>query len=84
MSLRAGRSISDDIAVQRRVPYEVADSSCTGVLAQQASARGWDVQFYDAKDVEARAVGKLGERAGGSCSVRTTMGRRGRRTIGWL
>jgi hypothetical protein len=33
------------------------------VLAELARARGWDVHLYDAKDVEARAVSKLAERA---------------------
>jgi hypothetical protein len=33
------------------------------VLAELARARGWHVHFYDAKDVEARAVSTLGERA---------------------
>ena len=33
------------------------------VLADLARARGWDLHLYDAKDVEARAIGKLGERA---------------------
>jgi len=28
-----------------------------------ARARGWDVHFYDAKDVEVRAAAKLGKRA---------------------
>jgi hypothetical protein len=33
------------------------------VLADLALARGWHVHLYDAKDVEARAVGKLAGRA---------------------
>ena len=33
------------------------------VLAELARARGWDVHLYDAKDVEARAVSMLAERA---------------------
>ena len=33
------------------------------VLAELARARGWDVHLFDAKDVEARAVSKLAERA---------------------
>jgi hypothetical protein len=66
MSLRAWPSdFPDDIAVQRRVPYEARADSVMyrQVLAEQARARGWDVQFYDAKDVEAQAASKLAERA---------------------
>jgi len=33
------------------------------VLAELARARGWDVHLYNAKDVEARAVSMLAERA---------------------
>jgi hypothetical protein len=33
------------------------------VLADLARARGWAVHLYDARDVEARAVSVLGERA---------------------
>ena len=33
------------------------------VLAELARARGWEVHFFDAKDVEARAAVVLGERA---------------------
>jgi hypothetical protein len=33
------------------------------VLAELALARGWDVHLYDARDVEARVVSRLGERA---------------------
>ena len=66
MSLRAWPlDFPDDIAVQRRVPYESRADSVMyrQVLAELARARGWDVEFYDGKDVEARAVSKLGERA---------------------
>jgi hypothetical protein len=54
-----------DIAVQRRVPYEARADSVMyrQVLAELALARGWDVHLYDARDVEARAVSRLGERA---------------------
>src|ERR1700716_3395437 len=66
MSLRAwSLDFPEDIAVQRRAPYEShADSIMyRQVLADVARARGWEVHFYDAKNVEARAVSKLAERA---------------------
>ncbi|MDP2712789.1 MAG: hypothetical protein Q8O56_16385 [Solirubrobacteraceae bacterium] len=66
MSLRAwSPDFPDDIAVQRRMPYEARADSVMyrQVLAEQARARGWDVRFYDAKDVEARAASVLAERA---------------------
>ena len=66
MSLRAWPpDFPADIAVQRRVPYESRADSVMyrQVLAELARARGWAVHLYDAKDVEARAVSKLGQRA---------------------
>ena len=66
MSLRAWPlDFPDDIAVQRRAPYESRADSVMyrQVLAELARARGWEVHFYDAKDVEARAVSKLAQRA---------------------
>jgi hypothetical protein len=66
MSLRAWPpDFPDDIAVQRRPPYEARADSVMyrKVLAEAADARGWDVHLYDAKDVEARAVRRLGARA---------------------
>lgn len=66
MSLRAwSLDFPEDIAVQRRAPYEARADSIMyrQVLAEQACARGWDVHLYDAKDVEARAARKLAERA---------------------
>jgi hypothetical protein len=66
MSLRAwAPDFPEDIAVQRRVPYESRADSIMyrQVLAELARARGWDVHLYDAKDVEARAVSLLVERA---------------------
>ena len=56
----------DDIAVQRRAPYEARADAIMyrQVLSELAHARGWDVHLYDAKDVVGRAaVGMLGERA---------------------
>ena len=66
MSLRAWPvDFPDDIAVQRRVPYESRADSIMyrQVLAELARGRGWDVHLYDAKDLEARAVTKLAGRA---------------------
>jgi hypothetical protein len=55
----------DDIAVQRRVPYEARADSVMyrQILAELAHARGWAVHFYDAKSVEAQAARILAERA---------------------
>ncbi len=66
MSLRAWPlDFPDDIATQRRPPYEARADSVMyrQVLAELARARGWDVVFYDAKDVEARAASMLASRA---------------------
>ena len=55
----------DDIAVQRRVPYESRADSVMfrEVLAELARARGWRLHLYDAKRVEEEAAGILGARA---------------------
>lgn len=55
----------DDIAVVRRPPYEAGADSVMyrEVLAECAGERGWAVVFFDAKNVESRATGILGERA---------------------
>lgn len=55
----------DDIALQRRVPYESRADSVMylRVLAEVAGERGWDVRRYDAKAVEAEATRVLGGRA---------------------
>ena len=55
----------DDIAVQRRAPYEARADAIMyrQVLAEVAEARGWDVHLYVAKDVVAQAVSMLGDRA---------------------
>ncbi len=66
MSLRAWPlDFPDNIAVQRRTPYEShADSIMyRQVLAELARHRGWDVHLYNAKDVEDQAARILGERA---------------------
>ena len=65
MSLRAWPAdFPQDIAVQRRVPYESRADSIMyrQALADLARARGWEVHLY-AKDVEEAAVGILEERA---------------------
>ena len=55
----------DEIAVQRRVPYESRADSVMycQVLAEAARERGWKVSLYDAKTVENDAVRILDERA---------------------
>jgi hypothetical protein len=54
-----------DIAVQRRTPYESRADAIMyrQILAEAAQAQGWDVDLYDAKDVEARAAALLDGRA---------------------
>jgi hypothetical protein len=54
-----------DIAVLRRAPFESRADSVMyrQVLAEVATARGWQVCLYDAKDVEGQAASVLGERA---------------------
>lgn len=67
MSLRAWPlDFPDDIAVQRRSPYEARADAIMyrQVLSELAHARGWDVHFYAAKDVLGQAAGLLGARAG--------------------
>jgi hypothetical protein len=54
-----------DIAVQLRAPY---DSHADGIMYRQvlaavATARGWAVQFYDARTAEADAAAVLAARA---------------------
>jgi len=55
----------DDIAVQRRSPYEARADAIMyrQVLADRARARGWDIHFYSAKEVVDRAVSMLGDQA---------------------
>jgi hypothetical protein len=55
----------EDIAVQRRTPYEARADAIMyrKVLSEVARARGWVVHFYDAKTVEAQAAELLGTRA---------------------
>jgi hypothetical protein len=66
MSLRAiPPDFPDDIAVQRRSPYEARADAVMyrQVLVELADARGWKVHFYSAKDVVGKAAGLLGDRA---------------------
>jgi hypothetical protein len=66
MSLRAWPAdFPEDIAVQRRVPYESRADSVMycHVLAEIARRRGWVVHHYNPKDVEGEAVRILRERA---------------------
>jgi hypothetical protein len=55
----------DDIAVQRRAPYEARADAIMyrHVLSQLARDRNWEVHLYDARDVIDQAVGILGGRA---------------------
>jgi hypothetical protein len=66
MSLRAWPlDFPEDIATQRRVPYESRADSVMyrQVLAELARARGWKVHLYNAKDVEGEATSILAGRA---------------------
>ena len=66
MSLRAWPDdFPDDIARQRRVPYESRADSVMylEVLAELAPERNWVVRLFDAKNVEAEATRLLGDRA---------------------
>jgi hypothetical protein len=55
----------DDVAVQRRAPYEARADAIMyrHLLAELAHARGWELHCYDAKHVESQAAERLGERA---------------------
>ena len=66
LSLRAWPDdFPDDIAVQRRVPYESRADSVMylEVLATLAHERNWLVRLFNAKNVEAEATRLLGDRA---------------------
>ncbi len=77
MSLRAWPvDFPEDVALQRRVPYESRADSVMyrRVLAQLARRRGWLVHLYS-KDVEDEAAGILAERADEILKgVRSTLG----------
>ena len=55
----------EDIAVQRRTPYEARADAIMyrQVIAEVAHARGWHVHHYVAKDVLGQAAAVLGARA---------------------
>src|SRR4051794_33643744 len=55
----------EDIAVQRRVPWEARADAVMyrQILARLATGRDWEVHLYDAKAVEGQAARLLGERA---------------------
>jgi hypothetical protein len=55
----------EDIAVQRRVPWEARADAVMyrQILSELAHARGWEVHLYDAKAVEDQAARRLAERA---------------------
>jgi hypothetical protein len=66
ISLRAWPlDFPDDIATQRRAPYEARADAIMyrQELAELAHARGWDVHVYDAKAVIGQAARRLAERA---------------------
>ena len=66
ISLRAWPlDFPDDVAVQRRVPYEARADAIMyrQELSELAHARDWEVHLYDAKAVVGQAVRVLRERA---------------------
>ena len=66
ISLRAWPpDFPEDIAVQRRAPYEARADAIMyrQELAELAHARDWDVHLYDAKAVEGQAARTLAGRA---------------------
>ena len=66
ISLRAWPlDFPDDIAVQRRAPYEARADAIMyrQELSELAHARGWEVHLYDAKTVVSQAVRMLAGRA---------------------
>jgi len=86
ISLRAWPlDFPDEIAVQRRAPYEARADAIMyrQELSELAHARGWEVHLYDVKAVLDQAVRMLAHRADQILrSPRANMGHRGRRTIG--
>jgi hypothetical protein len=66
MSVRAWPAdFPEDVAVQRRVPFESRADSVMycQVLDELARGRGWAVHLYNSKTIEDAAVRVLGERA---------------------
>jgi hypothetical protein len=75
----------DDIAVQRRVPYEARADAIMyrQELAELAHDRGWEVQVYDAKAVSIRRPGSWPSGPTRSCRGREQPSDHpGRRTTG--
>ena len=87
MSLRAWPAdFPEDIAVQRRVPYESRADSVMycQVLAELARERGWAVHLYNAKTVEdEQPASWVSERTRCFTARGQRWDHRGRRTIGW-
>ena len=76
----------DDIAVQRRSPYEARADAIMyrQILAELAQTRGWDVHLYDAKDVAGQAAAFwLTGPTRSSEAPGQRWDRRGRRTTEW-
>ena len=66
ISLRAWPlDFPDDIAVQRRPPYEARADAVMyrEVLADLARARDWKIHYFNAKEVEGQAASVLADRA---------------------
>ena len=66
ISLRAWPlDFPEDIAVQRRAPYEARADAIMyrQEISELAHARGWEVHLYDAKAVVSQAARMLAERA---------------------
>ncbi len=66
ISLRAWPlDFPQDIAVQRRAPYEARADAIMyrQEIAELAHARGWNVNLYQAQDVVGQAIAMLAERA---------------------
>ena len=66
ISLRAlPLDFPDEIAIQRRAPYEARADAIMyrQELSELARARGWEVHFYDAKSVVGQAASILAELA---------------------
>ena len=86
ISLRAWPlDFPDDIAVQRRAPYEARADAIMyrQELSELAHARGWDVHLYDAKEWSVKRSACWPSGPTRSCRVLgQRWGRPGRRTIG--
>jgi hypothetical protein len=78
ISLRAWPpDFPDDIAIQRRAPYQARADAIMyrHALSELAHARGWEVHLYDAKAVQNQAIRVLAHQASQILqSPRATMG----------